>query len=218
MNFKRLTHKLISLVLPQSCFLCGDNSTDCLCRACLAELPYHKSLKSIACTKVNQSAQIIEIQSVFSYIYPIDKLIIAAKFNQNLAVLNLLGYLMAEHLTIENRPDVLIPVPLHSKRLRERGYNQSLELAKRITKKTGIPLAYKNCKRIKETLPQTSLSAQQRQNNIVDAFQVLELKKQWRHIVLIDDVTTTGATVKELATEFLKMGVQRVDVWCCASR
>lgn len=221
MNFKlllRFYHKLISFVLPQSCFLCGDNSNDCLCSACLAELPYHNSLKGIPCTKANQSPQLTDIQSVFSYTYPIDKLIIAAKFHQNLAVLNLLGYLMAEHLMIENRPDVLIPVPLHSKRLRERGYNQSLELAKCIKKKTGIPLSYKICKRIKETLPQTSLSAQQRQNNIVDAFQVLELKKEWRHIVLIDDVITTGATVKELAKVLLKMGVQRVDVWCCARR
>ncbi len=219
MNYKRLIRfsHLISFVLPQSCFLCGDNSTDCLCPACLAELPYHNSLESIA-FKAEEPPKIIQVQAVFSYIYPIDKLIIAAKFHQNLAVLNLLGYLMAQHLTIENRPDVLIPVPLHSKRLRERGYNQSLELAKRIKKKTGIPLAYKTCKRIKETLPQTSLSTQQRQSNIVDAFQVLELKKEWRHIVLIDDVMTTGATVKELAKVLLKMGVQRVDVWCCARR
>jgi ComF family protein len=218
MNLKQLTYQLIDFIVPQSCFLCGDNSSDCLCSGCLAELPYHNSLKRIPCTKANKSSQFIEIHSVFTYTYPLDKLIIAAKFHQNLAVLNLLGILMAEHLTIENRPDVLIPVPLHSKRLRQRGYNQSLELAKRITKKTGIPLAYKSCKRIKDTLPQTSLSAQQRQSNIVDAFQVLELKKQWQYVVLIDDVMTTGATVKELAKVFLKMGVQRVDVWTCASR
>jgi len=215
MNYKRLirfSHKLISFLLPQSCFLCGDNSIECLCPACLGILPFRESLQPcIDCSN-------IQVQAVFSYIYPIDKLIIAAKFSNNLAVLNLLGNLMAQHLTIENRPDVLIPVPLHSKRLRKRGYNQSLELAKRITKKTGIPLAYKSCKRIKETLPQTSLSAQQRQSNIVDAFQVIELKKEWQHIVLIDDVMTTGATVKELAKVFMKNGVQRVDVWCCASR
>ncbi len=218
MNYKRLIrfpHKLISFLLPQSCFLCGDNSIECLCPACLRILPFRQKRQvCIDCTN-------IQVQSVFSYMYPIDKLIIAAKFHQNLAVLNLLGNLMAQHLqhlTIENRPDVLIPVPLHSKRLRKRGYNQSLELAKRINKKTGIPLAYKSCKRIKETLPQTSLSAQQRQSNIVDAFQVVKLKKEWRHIVLIDDVMTTGATVKELAKVFMKQGVQRVDVWCCASR
>ncbi len=216
MNLKRLirlSHQLISFILPQSCFLCGDNSINCLCSACLAELPYQNLFKNIA---VNNT-QVIDIQAIFPYIFPIDKLIIAAKFHQNLAVLNLLGYLMAEHLRIENRPDVLIPVPLHSKRLRQRGYNQSLELAKRIAKKTGIPLAYKICKRVKETLPQTSLSAHQRQSNIVDAFQVLELKKSWRHVVLIDDVVTTGATVTELAKLFLNLGVPRVDVWCCAS-
>jgi ComF family protein len=145
-------------------------------------------------------------------------LIPPAKFSQNLVILNLLGKLMAEHLTIEPRPDVLIPVPLHSKRLRERGYNQSLELAKRITKQTGIPLNNKACKRIKNTLPQTSLSAEQRQSNLVGAFSVIRLKPVWQHIVLIDDVMTTGATVKELASVWLEAGVQRVDVWCCARR
>jgi len=215
-------------ILPQSCFLCGDSSTQTLCTACLADLPYHNTA-CICCAKTleaegvcsqcqTQSPPYTHTQAVFTYTYPIDKLIIAAKFDHNLAVLNLLGKLMAQHLIIEPRPDILIPVPLHSKRLRQRGYNQSLELAKRITKQTGIPLDYKACKRIKNTCPQTSLSAKQRQNNLVDAFSVLRLPPHWQHIVLIDDVMTTGTTVTELARVWLEAGVQRVDVWCCARR
>jgi hypothetical protein len=68
-------------------------------------------------------------------------------------MLRLLGDLMAQHLTVNPRPEVLIPVPLHYERLRQRGYNQSLELAKRITKSTGIPVDYQACKRIKDTRP-----------------------------------------------------------------
>ncbi|MCK5524579.1 MAG: ComF family protein [Thiomargarita sp.] len=157
-------------------------------------------------------------QAVFEYIYPVNILIVEAKFNQNLAVLNFLGDLMGQLITIEPRPDVLIPVPLHPKRLRQRGYNQSLELAKCITKQTGIPLDYKSAQRIKNTQPQTSLAnSQQRQENLKGAFQVTR-NQNWQHIVLIDDVMTTGSTVKELALVFKKIGVKRVDVWCCVRR
>ncbi|MDM8563258.1 ComF family protein, partial [Candidatus Marithioploca araucensis] len=97
-------------------------------------------------------------QAVFEYIYPVNTLIQAAKFNQNLAVLNFLGHLMGQLMTIEPRPDVLIPVPLHPKRLRQRSDNQSLELAKCITKQTGIPLDYKSAQRLKNTQPQTTLT------------------------------------------------------------
>ncbi len=213
-------------LLPQSCFLCGDSSTQTICAACLADLPY----LDVACLRCSQPLKKVGIceqcqkeppsytntQAVFSYIFPLDKLITAAKYNQNLAVLNLLGNLMAQYLTIEPHPDVLIPVPLHPKRLRQRGYNQSLELAKRIKKYTGIAINYTACKRIKNTPPQVHLNNAQRKANIKGAFKVLRIEPYWQHIVLIDDVMTTGSTVQELANEFLKAGVKRVDVWCCA--
>ena len=125
---------------------------------------------------------------------------------------------MAQHLMIEPRPDVLIPVPLHPKRLRYRGYNQSLELAKCLTRQTGILFNHTACQRIKNTRPQVGLSAFDRQTNIKDAFTVRRLKPHWQHIAIIDDVMTTGGTVKELTNQLINAGVQRVDVWCCARR
>jgi predicted amidophosphoribosyltransferase len=74
----------------------------------------------------------------------------------------------------------------------------------------------KACKRIKHTRPQTTLSKQQRQINVEAAFKVVQIQSHWQHIVLIDDVMTTGATVRELALAFKKAEVSRVDVWCCA--
>jgi len=231
-----ITHWLSSFthwLFPQSCFLCGDISTKVICAACLADLPY-QGAACIYCAKSLDSEKITaevcpqcrkelppytHTQALFSYTYPITTLIPVAKFHQNLAVLNLLGYLMAQFMVIEPRPDVLIPVPLHPRRLRQRGYNQSLELTKCITKETDIPLDNKACKRIKYTKPQTSLtSSQQRQENLIDAFQVISIKPHWQHIILIDDVMTTGSTVKELTLEFKKAGMKRVDVWCCARR
>ncbi len=230
------THWLSSFthwLFPQSCFLCGDISTQVVCTACLADLPYQNAA-CIYCAKPLKSEKTnseicyqcrkelppyTHTQALFSYTYPVSTLIPAAKFQQNLAVLNLLGYLMAQFMILEPRPDVLIPVPLHPKRVRQRGYNQSLELAKCITKETGIPLDNKACKRIKNTAPQTSLtSSQQRQDNVKCAFQIINIKPHWQHIILIDDVMTTGSTVKELALEFKKAGAKRVDVWCCARR
>lgn len=227
----KLTH-FTHWLLPQSCFLCGDSSNQSLCAACIADLPYQRHA-CIRCAKTLSETGVCEncqtnpppythTQAVFSYQYPIDKLILAAKFHQNLAVLKLLGDLMAQHLTLQlisqSSPDILIPVPLHPKRLRQRGYNQSLELAKYISKQTGIPLDYKTCQRIKNTRPQTTLSQQQRQTNVIGAFQVRNLKSSWQHIVLIDDVMTTGSTIQELAKVFKEAGVATVDVWCCARR
>ena len=219
---------LLNWLLPQSCFLCGDTCTRPICTACLADLPYQRTDCPICAKKMVKKGICFECrqhpppytltQTVFSYTHPINKLIHAVKFHQNLAMLRLLGDLMGQRLMINPRPEVLIPVPLHYERLRQRGYNQSLELAKRITKSTGIPLDYQACKRIKNTLPQTTLSGQQRQTNIKGAFQVLPRAEYWQHIVIIDDVMTTGNTVRELATVFKEAGVPRVDVWCCARR
>jgi ComF family protein len=214
-------------LIPQICFLCGDAATTLpICSACLVDLPF-QGPACIRCARRLQKVGICQhcqkarphythTQAVFSYLYPLDKLILAAKFHHNMAVLNLLGHLMAQHLTIDSRPDVLIPVPLHPKRLRHRGYNQSLELAKRISKHTGIPIAINACQRIINTPPQTSLSGKQRQSNLKGAFKVVRVERHWQHLVLIDDVMTTGATVKELASVFKAAGIEQVDVWCCA--
>ncbi|OQW94465.1 MAG: hypothetical protein BWK79_05855 [Beggiatoa sp. IS2] len=215
-------------LLPQSCFLCGDANPQTICSYCLESLPYQKTAcqhcarslpKNGVCGKCLQRPPPYQrTQVVFSYDYPVNKLILAMKFNDNLALLKLSGHLMAQRLDLEPRPDVLIPVPLHPKRLRQRGYNQSLELAKMIAKQTGIPLNYTACKRIRNTPQQTRLTAEQRETNVRGAFQVQFVKPEWQHLVIIDDVMTTGATVTELANMFLNAGIRRVDVWCCARR
>jgi ComF family protein len=221
--------KLGYWLLPQNCFLCGDVSHQPLCHACLADLPYQQTACSrCACvlSSINDTCEnclrypvvFDEAKAVFAYEYPVDKLIQAAKFHQNLAVLKLLGQLMAEHITVETLPDVLIPVPLHPSGLRSRGYNQALELAKVIARNHNIPLDYTACQCIKKKRQQATLSGQERRDNVKGIFQVKRVKSHWQHIVLIDDVVTTGATANELTEVFLQAGVQHVGVWCCARR
>jgi ComF family protein len=112
-------------------------------------------------------------------------------------------------------PSLIIPVPLHPKRLRERGFNQALEIAKPISKKLKIPIDKKSCYRIRHTAAQSGLSQSDRLKNLANAF---EMKKPLiaKHIALIDDVMTTGQTLMELANLLYKNGVEKIDIWCCA--
>jgi ComF family protein len=127
-----------------------------------------------------------------------------------------LSYLLADYSNSDfsfRDYNLIMPVPLHSRRLRQRGYNQSLLLARTVSSKHSIPLDYKSLKRIRPTQPQTELSWPQRQKNVHGAFAVHKPEAAAeKTILLIDDVFTTGATVEECARALLKAGSKRVDV------
>ncbi len=109
--------------------------------------------------------------------------------------------------------DLLIPVPLHTRRLRERGFNQALLLVKDLSRRTGIPYRKTILQKKKSTIPQVNLSGAEREKALRGIFHVIEkeeLSGQW--VLLIDDVYTTGATVNECSKALLKGGAERVDV------
>lgn len=110
--------------------------------------------------------------------------------------------------------ECLLPVPMHAKRLRQRGFNQAAELTKHLAKSLALPYRLMHCKKIINTAPQASLNAKERQKNLRHVFEAKPLP--YRHITLVDDLITTGSTVNELARTLKKQGVERVDVWCCA--
>ena len=108
---------------------------------------------------------------------------------------------------------LVIPVPLHPRRLRQRGFNQSLLLARRISRRYSLVLDFQTLQRIRPTIPQTELSAAERQKNIRGAFAVSTPQAvNEKTVLLIDDVFTTGATVEECAKVLLKSGADQVDV------
>jgi ComF family protein len=173
-----------------------------LCGSCLKEPPpYHRTI------------------ALFTYQPPIDGWILALKFHHKLIYAQLLGELLIQQLIAsyheEDWPELIIPVPLHRMRLVERGYNQTVEIAKVISKRLKIPLNRLDCQRVKATAPQLSLPAQQRQRNVKNAF-ILKRPLCMQHVAIVDDVVTTGSTAKELTRLLLNNGVQRVDVWCTA--
>ncbi len=152
----------------------------------------------------------------FIYQGEIRHLITNLKYGTQTKNARLLGLLLANHLK-ENaeRPDLIIPVPLHKTRYRERGFNQTIEIASIISKTLNIPLDLSGCIRIENTPHQVALNAQQRQLNIKNAFSIISPIRA-QHIAIIDDVLTTGSTVNELANSLKQVGVIRIDIWTCA--
>lgn len=138
-----------------------------------------------------------DFTSLFNFKEPVVRAAIhEAKFYGNAKAWSLLSLALAEYL--KNRPEesLLLPIPLSKKRQRQRGYNQVLEVAKRSVSDTGIELDTHTLFRARDTAPQTSLSRKDRLTNIVNAFQIHSGKNiAGRHVIILDDVATTGATL-----------------------
>jgi ComF family protein len=110
----------------------------------------------------------------------------------------------------------VVPVPLHRARLRQRGYDQALELARPLARALGLPLLDHALTRTRATAPQSQLDAAQRRLNLQRAFEVRGNVMLPAHVVLVDDVMTTGATLHAAAVALKRAGAQRVDAWVCA--
>ncbi len=154
--------------------------------------------------------------ALFTYRPPVDRWIQDMKFAQDLATARLLGQLLADKITLDSQdqPDIVLPVPLHRRRLAERGYNQSLEIARSLGEK-GYRLATDCCQRHKTTAAQSKLPASARRSNVRNAFSVSRLPER-AHLLIIDDVMTTGATLNELARTLKKAGAEWVGAWVIA--
>lgn len=110
------------------------------------------------------------------------------------------------------RPDMVVPVPLHWRRLVWRGFNQSLEMARRLAREEGIALAPSAMKRTRHTAPQSTLTVEERLTNLDNAFRAKQELVSGRHVLLVDDVMTTGSTLRECAQVLLGADATRVDV------
>lgn len=150
------------------------------------------------------------------------QLIVRLKFQHQLSIARALGILLACRIRDtwylnQALPDVIIPVPLHPFRLRERGFNQALEIARPVAKILKLALDRAGLERKYPTAPQSSLPAAQREQNIKNAF-VVKGRYNGQYIALVDDVMTTGSTLRECSRILKREGASRVDIWCCARR
>jgi len=211
------------------CVLCGapTQGAEALCGPCRADLPGTPACCSQCaiplaadglCGRCQRSPPPYHrVYAAFPYQAPVDFLIHRMKFSQRLGYARLLGDLMAQFLirSHADTPAVIIPVPLHSGRLRQRGYNQALEIARPVAKALGVIIDYHACVRTRATPSQVSLDATQRRRNVKEAFDLVSSPGH-RHVAIVDDVMTTGSTVSELARLLRRDGAERVDVWVCA--
>nr|WP_292805758.1 phosphoribosyltransferase family protein [Methylotenera sp.] len=157
--------------------------------------------------------------TLFSYDYPVDGLLQHYKYNANLNLANTFATLFLEkhhqHISTRNKVDCIIPMPMHQHRLKERGFNQALEIAKLISKSLITKLDYASCLRIKHTPPQASLNLQERIKNIKGAFQCTQNLHNL-NVAIVDDVMTTGASLNELAKTLKQAGAAHVECWVMA--
>lgn len=213
-------------LFKKQCLLCGAASEGDFCAPCHDSLPHLASHHCVVCalplatTSVcgaclaNPPAFDRSVAAV-NYAFPIDALLQSLKYRANLAIAPVLAHLLTRRLDGGALPDFIVPMPLHSARLRERGFNQALEIARRVSKTSDVPLLPDVCRRIRNTPSQTGLPWKAREKNIRGAF-TCETNLLGKRIAIVDDVMTTGATLNELAKVLRKCGANHVSGWMVA--
>ena len=153
--------------------------------------------------------------AAFEYRFPIDRLIQRFKFAGDLAVGRWLGEQLAASAAGAERPDLLVAPPLSRSRLRTRGFNQSLELARVVASSHRLALAIDAVEKVRDTPPQPGLGRRERQANLRDALRATG-RFPGAHVAIVDDVMTTGATVEAMAALMKAAGARRVSAWVAA--
>ncbi|MFC5582655.1 ComF family protein [Rhodanobacter terrae] len=221
--------RLRQFVLPLRCLLCGAAGADGidLCADCAAELPRNRSCclrcalplatPAPLCGKCQRRTPPWDAAwAPFRYGWPLDRLESRYKFGADLAAGRVLSTLWRRELRPIEPPQLLLTVPLHLGRLRQRGYNQALELARPFARELDVPLHHDVLQRVRRTDAQTELDALGRRRNVRGAFALRAGIALPAHVAILDDVMTTGATLAECARVLRRAGVPRVDVWALA--
>jgi ComF family protein len=209
-------------LLEQDCLLCGTTSGNALlCPACTADLPRLPAQHCPQCALPTPHGErcgrclakpphFDATVATFRYDFPLDKLVQSFKYAHRLAIGTWLGQQLAASAAA-CEADLIIPLPLHPLRLRERGFNQALELARPIGSAHGWPISALACTRIRHTPAQADLPWRERGKNIRGAFHCTT-DLTGRKIALVDDVMTTGASLNECARTLKLHGAERVTL------
>ena len=208
------------------CVLCQAYDHHDICNACLQDLPELPLAHCPSCLLPMISPAICgtclrtppawsHARAALRYTFPADALIQALKYRSDLPLAPILANLLLDRLQNDPLPDYIIPVPLHPTRLRERGFNQALEIGRHLCKQTGIKLLSTACTRNRCTSSQTELPWKNRLRNVRNAF-TCKRDFSGKRIAIVDDVMTSGATLNELARIIRRHGAADVRAWVIA--
>ena len=225
--------KILDFIFPPVCLACGKFG-QAICSQCIAQIKIHQGLICPFCLQKSVDGQkhskcggnIDGLVAVWDYEQTVQKIIKQIKYQGYFATVGELVRLNITYLSknrfakfyqfLETKP-VLIPIPLHPKRYRHRGFNQAEKIAKAFSRNRQLPMSKKILIRRKYTQPQADLTKQARQKNIQNAFapssEILKLGEKplvGKNIVLIDDVWTTGSTMQECAKVLKSLGAEKI--------
>ena len=221
----RFWSALLDLISPRTCVVCGQRlsvSEETICSKCNLHLPrtgFQLDSYENIMAKMFWGQIPIERATALFYYEPhaeTANILYEMKYKNHPEIGEVMGRMMARELQMSNffeGIDGIIPVPLAKKRQRQRGYNQSHELAKGISEVTGLPIYNKVVRRNTFEGSQTSLGRWERNENVEQVFELKEASTvQGKHLLIVDDVVTTGATVIACAKELCKAGGVRISV------
>jgi ComF family protein len=211
---RRLAADLSASLLPPVCCLCGFPGARAgfdLCSCCCGRLPRVESTWQGALSPFRR------ITVPFVYADPVDRMVRALKFNGEHHYARLLGELLADEVQCSGSPlpQMIVPVPLHSMRYRLRGFNQSQEIARFAGRRLGLPVNPGVLFRKTATAEQSGLPLEERRRNVQGAFG-LARELTPKRVALLDDVLTTGSTVREAARPLIDAGIHEIELWAIA--
>lgn len=216
-------------LIPTACLLCRAETDHpgVLCRDCFLDLPVIRNgcvlcgapvFEDPLCGAcIRRPPRLDRTIAACLYSYPVDALIQRFKYDQKLWAASPLVTCLLEKINSEAvcLPDVLLPVPLHRRRLYLRGYNQSREICRILSRHLSIPVDEEAVHRLRHTPEQSRLTAAQRRKNVRGAFRARP-GVDYRSVAIVDDVVTTAATANEITKILKQAGVERVELWALA--
>ena len=211
--------------MGQDCLLCAAASGDrVVCAACEAALPVIAAACAGCAIPLPHGGRCGEClarpfafddaAACYEYRFPLDRLVCRFKYAGDLAVGRWLALQLAARVA-HARPDLVVATPVTRRRLRERGFNQALELAKGVARRVGARCDIAGLAKPSETPAQSGLTRRERRANLRDAFRC-DLDVAGLHVAVVDDVMTTGATLDAVASVLKRRGAARVSAWCVA--
>ncbi len=205
-----LYEKILELIYPKQCILCGKLEADSICNKCYSNLNKEEKID------IYNNKSFNEHLYIFKYEGKIRNLIIDYKFNDKAYLSNFFTKIIIKNKKICRKIksyDIIIPVPIHKKRKQERGYNQSELIAKILAQNLKLELVTNSLIKEKNTVAQSSLSKEQRKQNVKQVYKIQNKQKiENKKVILLDDIYTTGSTAEECSKMLKQNGAKEILV------